>query len=132
MAQEVCITGPTGGTPLAVSSGALPTSNLAATTVGTTLNGVAGTSTGTAVNFGQTVSVAAVGIVGAGTLTGTFAVQLSLDGNTWYTSGTVPAALTAGAATYTPIAGTPAPQWRVNFTATGGTGTVTVKIVGAL
>ena len=69
-----------------------------------------------------------------GTPTGTFAVQTSPDNSTWYDLQLTPAPTAAGSASSHRIMLTqlPDPYVRAAYTATGGSGALTVTIAGKM
>lgn len=110
------------GNALAVSTGSVFS--------GTTLNGVTGNASGTAVDSGSARSNWSFVAVGTGTLAGTLTLELSLDNVSWV-SGTVTAALTAAATVGAFSTGRPARYARVSLSGASGTGTVTAKMMAA-
>lgn len=97
---------------------------------GTTLNGVSGNASGTAVDGGSARSNWTAFAFPTGTLTGTLTLELSDDGGNWVTStssGTIVAATNLGIFS----SGRAARYGRVNLTAAAGTGTVLVRMMAA-
>lgn len=96
-----------------------------------TLNAVAGNTTGTTADFGSAKSDMTAVAVYTGTITGTLTLEISVD-NATFVSSTITFTL-PGAAGSTGMysIGRPGRYGRVSLTGAGGTGTVTVRMMGA-